>query len=67
MLLLNSYPMRVIAIIFCILIILLSIFFIATDHADALFDLGTGSRNPPLLLVLILAVIGLWANLKKQY
>jgi len=58
--------MRIISITFCILIIALAVFFILTDKADALFDMG-GSRNPPLILVVILAIIGLWANLKKQY
>jgi choline-glycine betaine transporter len=58
--------MRIVSIVFCIIILVMAAIFIFTDHADALFDAGA-SRNPPLILVLILAIAGLWANLKKQY
>jgi hypothetical protein len=59
--------MRITGIVICIAIIVLAIFFVVTGHSEALLGSGKSARNPPLILVVILAIIGLWANLKKQY
>jgi heme A synthase len=58
--------MRIVSLVFCVVVILLAIYFAVTDHLDAVFGSGQ-SRNPPLILVVVLAVIGLVANWKKPY
>lgn len=58
--------MRTVPIIICLLIIVFTVYLTMTDGCESLTGSGASQRNPPLILLAVLAVIGLIANLRKQ-